>query len=92
MYTHSKKIIACIDRTDFSVRFRKKIKCYKRIGYNLLQSACLVFNSIQLHTAGSDVRLYDGPDLKLFKFVWAGALPSVAWPSGVQLQIFSGVA
>ena len=37
---------------------------------------------------GSDFRLYDGSDLKLFSLVgWAAAFSSVAWPTGVQLMI-----
>ena len=43
----------------------------------------------------SGVRLYDGPDLKLFILVcWGRSLLSVAWPTGVQLVFFfcSGVS
>ena len=64
-------------RTDFSDQFRKIIIRHKRIGYNLnvmRQSACLVINTITVDnfatlsnfTPGNRVRLYDGPDLKLF--------------------------
>ena len=67
-------------RTDFSDQFRKIIIRHKRIGYDLYvmpQSACLVINPITadnfaallLHADGSGVRLYDGPDLKLFILV-----------------------
>ena len=41
------------------------------------------------------VRLYDGPDLKLFILVgWGRSFLSVAWPTGVQLLFFfcSGVS
>ena len=51
---------------------------------------------IQLRLAGgSGVRLYDGPDLKLFILVgWGRSFLSVAWPTGVQLVFFfcSGVS
>ena len=62
-------------KTDFSDQFRKIIIRHKCIGYDLKvmwQSACLVINPItvdifvallQLHTDGSGIRLYDGPDL-----------------------------
>ena len=37
----------------------------------------------------TDVRLYDGPDLKLFILVgWDRSSSSVAWSSGDQLTIF----
>ena len=82
---------------------------YRRIGYNLnvmRQSACLVFNPIMVDNyaaffnctpvgRASDVRLYDGPDLKLFILVgWGRSSLSVAWPTGVQLVFFfcSGVS
>ena len=63
------------------------------------QSACLVFNPIMVdsYTAffnctpvgGSGIRLYDGPDIKLFILVcWDRSFLSVAWPIGVQL-VFS---
>ena len=70
-----------IGSNDFSFQFRKIITRYRRIDYNLnvmRQSACLVFNPItvdnyaaffNLHAGGSGVRLYDGPDLKLFILV-----------------------
>ena len=83
---------------DFSFQFRKIITRYRHIGYNLnvmRQSACLVFNPITvdnyaaLHAGGSGVRLYDGPDLKLFILVgWGRSFLSVAWPIGVQLMFF----
>ena len=44
---------------------------------------------------GLGVRLYDGPDLKLFILVgWGRSFLSVAWPTGVQLMFFfsSGVS
>ena len=62
---------------------------YKRIGYNLnvvRHSPCLIFNPITIdyyHASlfncapvGSGVRLYDGPDLKLFPFLlsWGGGI------------------
>ena len=46
-------------------------------------------------TGGSGVRLYDGPDIKLFILVgWGRSFLSVAWPTGVQLVFFfcSGVS
>ena len=48
-----------------------------------------------LHADGSGVRLYDGPDLKLFVLVgWGRSFLSVAWPTGVQLVFYfcSGVS
>ena len=43
----------------------------------------------QLHAGGSGVRLYDGPDSKLFILVgWDRSILSVAWPAGVQLVFF----
>ena len=96
-----------IGSNDFSFQFRKIITRYRRIDYNLnvmRQSACLVFNPItvdnyaaffNLHAGGSGVRLYDGPDLKLFILVgWGRSFLSVAWPTGVQLMFFfsSGVS
>ena len=82
----------------FSFQFRKIITRYRRIGYNLnvmRQYACLVLNPIMvnsyaafLHPSGSDVRLYDGPYLKLFILVgWARSFLSVAWPIGVELLL-----
>ena len=44
---------------------------------------------------GSGVRLYDGPDIKLFILVgWGRSFLSVAWPTGVLLVFFfcSGVS
>ena len=71
-----------IGRNDFSFQFRKIITRYRRIGYNsnvMRQSACLVFNPITVDNfaaffnctpaSGSGVRLYDGPDIKLFMLV-----------------------
>ena len=67
--------------TDFSDQIRKIILCYKRIGCNVnvkRQSACLVINPVtlygltarfKLHADESGVRLYNGPDLKLFILV-----------------------
>ena len=43
------KLRKIVSKVDFSVRFRKVIKHYKRIGYDInvmQQSACLVINSI----------------------------------------------
>ena len=38
---------------------------------------------------GSGVRLYDGPDIKLFILVgWGRSFLSVAWPTEVQLVFF----
>ena len=53
---------------------QKIITRYRRIGENLnviRQSACLVFNPILVGNyaaffSGSGVRLYDGPDIKLY--------------------------
>ena len=96
-----------IGSNDFSFQFRKIITRYRRIGYNLnvmRQSACLVFNPITVDNyaaffnctpGGSGVRLYDGPDLKLFILVgWCRSFLSVALPTGVQLMFFfcSGVS
>ena len=42
-----------------------------------------------LHVGGSGVRLYDGPDIKLFILVGLGRrFLSVAWPTRVQI-VFS---
>ena len=46
----------------------------------------MVDNYAALYAGGSGVRLYDGPDLKLFILVgWGRSFLSVAWPTGVQL-------
>ena len=48
-----------------------------------------------LLAGGSGVRLYDGPNLKLFILVgWGRSFLSVAWTTGVQLVFFfcSGVS
>ena len=48
-----------------------------------------------INAGRSGVRLYDGPDLKLFILVgWGRSFLSVAWPTGVQLVFFfcSGVS
>ena len=86
---------------DFSFQFRKIIKRYRRIGYNLnvmRQSACLVFNPIMVDNYASFFNCtpvgrasdsHDGPDLKLFILVgWGRSFLSVAWPTGVQLVFF----
>ena len=62
------------------------------IYFGLCMYAYLKFNSV---LRGSGVRLYDGPDLKLFILVgWGRSFLSVAWPTGVQLIFFfcSGVS
>ena len=42
-----------------------------------------------MHTGGSGVILYDGPDFKLFILVGRDrSFLSVAWPTGVQLVFF----
>ena len=73
---------------------------HKRIGYDLnvmRQSACLLINPITvdnfdvllLHADRSGVRLYDGPDLKLFILVGADRSSlAVALSTGAQLMIF----
>ena len=61
----------------------------------LSASDCMFTKNVQLHAGGSGVRLYDGPDLKLFILVgWGRSFLSVAWPTGVQLVFFfcSGVS
>ena len=70
---------------------------YKRIGYSLnvmRQSACLVMNPIMvdsfaalfhLHAGGSSIRLYDGPDLKLFILVgWDRSFRLLLGPPGLN--------
>ena len=56
----------------------------------------VVYETLPLrYEGGSGVRLYDGPDLKLFILVgWGRSFLSVAWPTGVQLVFFfcSGVS
>ena len=66
-----------VRKSNFSVQFKKIVKRYIRIGYNLdimRLSACLVLNPIMvysygflfnLHYGGSGLRLYDGSDVKL---------------------------
>ena len=44
--------------------------------------------TLSLHASGLGIRLYDGPDLKLFILVGIRALYSVAWSTGAQLMIF----
>ena len=70
-----------VGRIDFYGQFRKIKTRHKHIGYNLnvmRQSSCLVINLItvdtfaallNLHSGGSGVRLYDGPNLKVFILV-----------------------
>ena len=61
----------------------------------LIDSWRFVNSRKSLHAGGSGVRLYDGPDLKLFILVgWGRRFLSVAWPTGVQLMFFlcSGVS
>ena len=70
--------------------YNSEKSCYRRIGYNLnvmRQSACLVFNPIMVDKG---VRLYDCPNIKLFILVgWDRSFLSAAWPTGVQLGLFS---
>ena len=55
---------------------------------NRSQSQFYNFASL-LHAGGLVVRLYDGPDLKLFILVGlVGVGLSVSWPTVVQLVIF----
>ena len=88
-------------RADFSVQFRKIIVRYKRIGYNInimRQSACLVFNPIMVNNFASLFNLspvgrasdsmMTPTQSYLFYLVGAGAILSVAWPTGVQLLVF----
>ena len=85
-------------RNDFSFYFRKITTRYRRIGYILnvmRQSVCLVLTQSWfilpslIARGGSGVRLYDGPDIKLFILVgWGRSFLSVAWPTGVQLVCF----
>ena len=67
----------------------KIITRYRRIGYHLnvmRQSACLVFNPIMVDNYAAffncTPRLYDGPDLKLFILVGAGASCLLLGPPG----------
>ena len=42
-----------------------------------------------MHAGGSGVKLFDGPDLKLFILVgWGRSFLSVALPTGIQLVFF----
>ena len=70
-------------RNDLSDQFRKVKIRHKHIGYNsnvMRQSVCLLINSITVDNFAalffnSGVRLYEGPDLKLFSLVgWAPKL------------------
>ena len=78
-------------RTDFSDQFRKIIIRHKRIGYDfnvMRQSACLVINPITVDNFAAFfncVRLYDGPDLKLF------ILAGWDWSSFVCCLVYRGV-
>ena len=89
-------------RGEFSDKYRKNILCYKRTGYKTnirRQSACLVVNPITVNNFAclfnctplgqvSDAMM--APTLSyLFHLVGAGAFLSVAWPTGVQLLVFS---
>ena len=83
-----------IGRNDFYFQFRKIIKRYRRIGYNfyvMRQSACLDFNPIMVDNyaaffnctpVGRASRLHNGPDLKLFILVGAGASCLLLGPPG----------
>ena len=61
--------------SNFSVQFKKNIKCYKKVCYsmdNMRQSAHLVVNPIMVNSygflfndGGSGLRLNEGPDKKL---------------------------
>ena len=83
--------------TDFSSQFRKVIMRYKRIGYNLnvmRQSACLAINPIMFDSFAAlfnctpvdrGVRLYDGPDIKLFILVgWDRIFRLLLGPPGIN--------
>ena len=49
----------------------------------LTQSRLITIVPSKLHAGGSGVRLYDGPDLKLFILVGKGrSFLFVAWPTG----------
>ena len=80
---------------DFSFQFRKIITRYRRIGYNLnvmRQSACLVFNPIMVDNYAAFfncIRLYDGPDLKLFILVGWGRSLAHRGPTDVFLLLRS---
>ena len=67
-----------VEKPNFSDQFKKIIKCYIKVGYNLdvmRQPACLVLNPIMVYsysfllnwiTVGqAGLRLYDGSDVKL---------------------------
>ena len=66
-----------VGKPKFSDQFKKIVKRYIRVGYNLdimRQSACLVLNPITVYRygflfnfydGGSGLRLYDGSDIKL---------------------------
>ena len=61
----------------------------------LTLSWLIIMQPSLLHAGGSSVRLYDGPDIKLFILVGCGRnLLAVAWPTGVQQVFFfcSGVS
>ena len=47
------KFKTIVGGADFSDQFRKIIVSYKRIGYNMRQSACLVFNPITVNNFAS---------------------------------------
>ena len=50
------KVKRIVGKPNFSDRFKKIVKRYKRIGYNLdimRQSACLVLNQITVYSYGS---------------------------------------
>ena len=63
-----------VGKPNFSDQFKKTVKRYIRVGYNvdiMRQSACLVLNQITVYSYGflfnctSGLRLYDGSDVKL---------------------------
>ena len=85
-----------VQKMDLYVTFRI---CFGTIQLEILHYH-LTWTEAALETnilkgGGSGVRLYDGPDLKLFILVgWGRSFLSVAWPTGVQLVFFfcSGVS
>ena len=74
------KLKKIVGTNNFSAQFTKKKSHYKNIGYDihvLLQIACLVVNpntvgnfrsgfSLRFHVGGSNLRLYEGSDLKTY--------------------------
>ena len=86
--------IYCLQDTHFSPGLEKFVQtrwngdCYFSSYKSNARGIAILFNK-------DFIKLYDGPDIKLFILVgWGRSFLSVAWPTGVQLVFFfcSGVS